>query len=65
MNQEQHDAIVAEHDRLGGSVPFGVCFQVPIDTLRQLPDADAGRAFYAEWRNTDVVSVADATNLHR
>lgn len=63
VNDDYNAAVRNEFDRLEGSVPYGVCYQVPLETLRSLVDAEAGAAFYARWRDTDVVDRSTATDL--
>lgn len=55
--------ISAEFNRLEKTVPYGVCYQVHIETLRALKTPEEGRAFYARWLGTDVVSAAGKTDL--
>ncbi len=44
------EEISAEHARLEGSVPYGLFYQVPIETLRALKTPEEGRAFYEQWK---------------
>ncbi len=63
--RQTEEELHAEFDRLAGAVPYGVCYQIGLDTLRSLKTPEEGRAFYARWLKTDVVDATDNTNLHR
>ena len=55
--------ILAECDRLGGAIPYGVCAQTPLATLRALKSPAEARAFYRQWREIGAVTRVGATDL--
>lgn len=60
QDMDRNTLVGVEFDRLEGTVPYGVCFQVPLATLRAMRTPDEGRAFYARWRNAEPVDRSDA-----
>jgi len=57
--REKAAAINAEFERLGGAIPYGLCYQIPLKQLQSMT-IEAARKWHSNWKAGGVCSKVPA-----